>query len=941
MAMKLKIFLSAILALNIIALRAQIITCDPVFPSATGAVTVTFYADQGNAGLKDYTGDVYAHMGLITSLSTSSSNWKYVVAAWEVNLPKAKMTRVSANVYTISITPSIKEFYGVTSTTEVIKQLAFVFRSADRTREGKTASGGDIFYDVTPESAFVVKIATPVNYTSLVSSGDIIPVKVNASKGDSLKIFDNGTQLVKSTTLSASTSITASGTGLHKILAKAWKNGVSAADSVYYCVKGTVTVEDVPAGMRPGVNITGDNSATFVLYAPGKSYIYLIGDFNNWIFCDEGAMKKSSDGNYFWVSVAGLNPAAEYGFQYVIDGSVTIPDPYATKILDSSNDPYISTATYPNLKSYPTGKTSELVSVFQTHPAAYQWKNTTFTPPAKEKLVVYEMLVRDFVAAHNFNTIRDTLNYLTRLGVNAIEFMPVAEFEGNTSWGYNPSMYFAVDKYYGPANTFKELIDSCHSRGIAVIMDMVLNHAYGSNPLVRMYYDKSTYKVTADNPWFNVKSPNSSYSWGYDFNHESTATRAFVDSVNHYWVNEFKVDGFRFDFTKGFTNTVPAAGDDGSAYDASRIAILKRMGGKIWSYKPDALLILEHFCANSEEKELANYGFMLWGDAKYQYQEASMGYSSSFNEASYKYLSWDSPRIMDYMESHDEERIMYKDLNFGNSNTSTLYSIKDFSTAVRRVKLCAAFFFTMPGPKMIWQFEEVGYDKSKSNYGNTGEMPILWNYYGVPERRNIYDIFATLINLKKNYSTFSTPNYTLYETGYLKRLNLTDTEMDAVVLGNFDVSAGLIDANFSRTGRWYDFFNGDSLDVTAETQNQNISLNAGEFRLYTSKRLKRPSFLTGVDVPGSSSSSDEPFVVYPNPLKESTLIRIESDVQAERRIEVYSAMGVLIRVYTLPSGVSEQIWDGCSSNGKKVPPGLYIVRITAGGKHSYGKLIVN
>jgi glycosidase len=936
--MKLKIFLPIILVLNIAVLKAQVITCDPVFPSASGGVTVTFYADQGSAGLKDYTGDVYAHMGLITSLSTGSSDWKYIVAPWSTNLPKAKMTRVSTNVYTITISASIKEFYGVTSTTEVIKKLAFVFRSSDGTKEGKTSTGGDIFYDVTPESAFVVKIATPVNYTSLVSSGDLIPVTVNASKGDSLKIFDNGTQLVKTNTLSASTTISAFGTGLHKILAKAWKSGVSAADSVYYCVKSTVTVEDVPAGMRPGVNVTGDNSATFVLYAPGKSYVYLIGDFNNWLYCDEGAMNKSTDGNYFWVSVSGLDPATEYGFQYMIDGSINIPDPYTTKVLDPSNDSYISSATYPNLKAYPTGKTTQLVSVFQTRPVTYQWKNTSFTPPAKENLVVYEMLVRDFVAAHNFNTIRDTLNYLTRLGVNAIEFMPVAEFEGNSSWGYNPSMYFAVDKYYGPANTFKELIDSCHSRGIVVIMDMVLNHAYGSNPLVRMYYDKTTYKVTADNPWFNVNSPNSSYSWGYDFNHESKATQAFVDSVNHYWINEFKVDGFRFDFTKGFTNTVST---DGYAYDASRIAILERMGNKIRSYKPDAYLILEHFTENTEEKVLANDGFMLWGNCKGQYEEASMGYSSTFNAASYKNLAWDNPRIMDYMESHDEERIMYKDINYGNINTSTLYSVKDFSIAVRRVKLCAAFFFTMPGPKMLWQFEEVGYDKSKTAYGNTGEMPILWNYYGVAERRNIFDNFAALIKLKKENATFSTSNYTLYETGNLKRLNLISTDMDAVVLGNFDVSSGLIGANFSRTGKWYDFFSGDSLDVTAATQNQNIYLAAGEYRLYTSKRLKRPSFLTPVEDVHSSADTDEPFILFPNPFKDNVLIRIESDEQVRREIDIYSITGALMRVYSLPEGMYEQAWDGCSSNGKKVPPGIYIVRISAGGKHSYGKLMVN
>ena len=131
------------------------------------------------------------------------------------------------------------------------------------------------------------------------------------------------------------------------------------------------------------------------------------------------------------------------------------------------------------------------MAVFRTRPAQYVWDNSTFTPPAKDDLIIYELLVRDFVAAHDFKTIRDTLDYLDRLGVNAIEFMPVTEFDGNSSWGYNPAMYFAVDKYYGPADRFKEVIDSCHGRGIAVIMDIVLNHAYGNNPLVKMYFNSS------------------------------------------------------------------------------------------------------------------------------------------------------------------------------------------------------------------------------------------------------------------------------------------------------------------------------------------------------------------------------------------------------------------------------------------------------------------
>ena len=167
-----------------------------------------------------------------------------------------------------------------------------------------------------------------------------------------------------------------------------------------------------------------------------------------------------------------------------------------------------------------------------------------------------------------------------------------------------------------------------------------MNHAYGSNSMVKLYWDSINSRPASNNPWFNITSPNTTYSWGNDFNHESKDTKYFVDRVTSFWLTEYKVDGFRFDFTKGFTNTP----GDGSAYDASRIAILKRMSDKIWSVSPGAYVILEHFCANSEEMELANYGMMIWGNLNYNYNEATMGFTSNFINVSYKQRGWDSPK---------------------------------------------------------------------------------------------------------------------------------------------------------------------------------------------------------------------------------------------------------------------------------------------------------
>lgn len=932
--MKLKFaVLILILAGYSLVSTAQVITADPVFPVSSGQVVITFNADRGDMGLKDYTGDdVYAHTGVITSASTGPSDWKYVIATWTTNLPKAKLTKVSANVYTLTISPSIREFYGVPAGEQILK-LAFVFRNSTGSRTGRDIGGADIFYNVSEEAAFDILLSQPALYTSLVNAGEEVPVQASASVADSIILYQNGTQLKKVTETTLSHTITATGSGSYKLLVKAWNNNVMKADSVYYFIRTPTVTQAVPTGLKPGVNITGDNSAAFLLYAPYKSSVFVMGDFNSWVHSNEGFMKRSPDGNWYWLEVTGLDPDEEYGFQYLIDETLRVPDPYSTKVLDPWNDKWIEESTYPDLKPYPEGLADNLVSVFQTRPPQYTWKNSSFEAPSADTLIIYELLVRDFVEKHDFKTIRDTLDYLQRLGVNAIELMPVNEFEGNSSWGYNPSMYFAVDKYYGPANDLRELIDSCHSRGMAVILDIVLNHAFGTNPLVRMYWNSSTNQPASNNPWFNVTSPNPVYSWGYDFNHQSIQTQAFIDSVCQYWIEEFRVDGYRFDFTKGFTNTT----GDGWAYDASRIAILKRIGDKIRSYRPDALLILEHFAANDEEKELASYGFLLWGTAKFRYQAASTSRSDwnmSIAEASWVNRGWTVPGIVDYMESHDEERIMSLNLTEGEAVGG--YNIKDLTIALKRIKLTATFFMTIPGPKMLWQFQELGYDYAK-NYNNDplGPKPIRWDYYTIATRKNLYDNFSALAELKKSEPAFSSGNFSIYESGETKRLNIQHADMDVVVIGNFDLFPRDIAPNFTRTGTWYEFFRGTAIDVSAANQNTPISLLQGEYRLFTSKQVARPAFLTGIEDNYLEDATGLLFEVYPNPFRERAVIEFGGDDRYQpHTVELISASGAVIKMINAPAGIDEIELDG-----SEMAPGVYYLKVTSGRASSVKRLV--
>lgn len=585
----------------------------------------------------------------------------------------------------------------------------------------------------------------------------------------------------------------------------------------------------LPAGLRDGITPISDDSLAFVLFAPGKNEVHLIGDFNGWETADGYKMYK--DGDRFWIRIGNLNRGQEYICQYLIDGSIRIADPYANKISDPVFDREIISSVYPDLYPYPEGKTTEIAMVVSTGRAPYDWKVTDFEVANPDNLVIYELLIRDFTDSRTINAVKDKLPYLKSLGVSAIELMPFNEFEGNNSWGYNPSFYFATDKAYGTSADYKAFIDECHANGIAVIMDMVLNHSFGQSPMVRMYQDAEG-KVTSENPWYNPDSPNQDYSWGYDFNHESRHTQQFVDSVCGYWLKEYKVDGFRFDFTKGFTNT-PGNGWD---YDPARIRILKRMTEEIHKRRQDAIVIFEHLADNREEKELAASGIYLWGNMNYNYCQATMGWeNNSFDWGSYQAREWTKPRLVSYMESHDEERLMYKNKMWGNASGN--YNVQELATGLQRSAAAAVLYFCFPGPKMIWQFGELGYDYKLGSTAEEGRLdikPARWDYIDVPERKALLNVYTGMIDLKKNNPAFSTANYTANaDEGDIKQILLRGDGSYIAAVANFGLATAQASVLFEKPGEWKEHFTGETIQVA--DSRQPVELQPGEYRLYISQ----------------------------------------------------------------------------------------------------------
>ncbi|MGD9900724.1 MAG: alpha-amylase family glycosyl hydrolase, partial [Calditrichaceae bacterium] len=855
----------------------------------------------------------------------------------------------------------IDEYYGINLAQEKVLQLAFVFRSAvSPYKEGKDVGNADIFLDLYDKGITVQMIDPSITVTYglpersplFLEESDSLQINATAATIETqlaeLRLYSNGNLMDSTTddTLICPIQANQLTPGMNCLSVVAVDtSGIS--DSLAFSVMINPPVNEAvrPSGIKDGINYIDDNTVSLSIFAPYKQFIYVVGDFNDWKIDDAYFMNRETvddDSVYYWLTIDGLSPGYEYAFQYLVDGEIRTADPYTDKVLDPWNDLYITNETYPDLKSYPAGKTSEITSVLQTAQSEYSWQVNDFQRPALEGLVIYELLLRDFLETHNYKTLTDTLDYLQRLGISAVELMPVTEFENNESWGYNPSFYFAPDKYYGTKNDLKIFIDECHSRGIAVIMDMVLNHSYGQSPFVRLYNEGNYGNPTTENPWYNVTSPNTTYSWGYDFNHESPATKKLVDRINRYWLTEYNIDGFRFDFTKGFTNT----SGDGWYYDASRINILKRMADQIWSVKSDAYVILEHFAENSEEKVLSNFGMMIWGNSNYNYNEATMGWNSNsdFKWGYYRERGWTNPTLVTYMESHDEERLMYKNLTYGNSYGD--YNIQELPTALNRIKLAAAFFLTLPGPKMIWQFGELGYDYSIDFNGRVGNKPIRWDYYQNQDRANLFKTYSALTKLRKENEVFTSANtsasYLLSGAG--KRINLTHSAMNATIIGNFGVAPLTVAPNFQNTGTWYDYFSGDSIVVESTTAG--ISLQPGEFHIYTTKKVDTPEQGIISAITDETPAHPVSFSLkqnYPNPFNPATTIEYHIESAAGVEIVIYDILGR--RVKTLVNekknaGVYKVDWNGLDQVGNKVASGVYFYRLNAGEQSFVRKMIM-
>lgn len=873
-----------------------------------------------------------------TSQSDSPSN-----GSWTASNETSKFTyNAGADTYTKIITPST--YFNRNG----IGRIGFLVKTKDATGDKKSQ---DILVEV---GSFQVNLTSPIeNSNTILASGSNFAIAATNTNGAASYTLKANGVTIDTNTSTSSYSFTANNvTGNQNYELVAVQGTVTISKKFSIVVNPNTVSEAMPTGLEDGINYnaTDATKATLVLDAPLKDFVYVAGSFNNWQPTSAYAMKKDPASGKFWLELTGLVSGANNTYQYwVVDATplanspsmVKTADPYSTLVLSPYDDSSIPATSYPNLPAYPTGQSFE-VTVLKTGQTPYNWQVTNFTKPEKDKLVVYELLVRDFDAARNYQSLIDKIDYFKTLKINAIQLMPVMEFEGNESWGYNTSFHMALDKFYGTSDKLKEFIDLCHQNGIAVILDVALNHAFGRNPMVRMWMNDPDGdgfgSPTTENPYFNTVAKHT-YSVGEDFNHQSARTQYYVERVVKQWIEEYKIDGFRWDLTKGFTQACTASDETcTNGYQQDRVDVLKKYADYSWSLDPTHYTIFEHLGTDTEEQQWANYrvaetpskGIMMWGKMTDQYNQLSMGYSSSSNIS--RMLSsnrgFTANRLMGYAESHDEERLMYKNVLYGNS--AGTYNVKTLDTALSRMSAIGAVSLLVPGPKMIWHFGELGWDDSiyTCNNGTVNDASATldgdckldtkpqpqWaeNWLGNNSRNKIYYDWAKMINLKVTEpvflgtATMASAN-TLNINIKITNSNLASTQLkDVLILANFDVTAQNVATGFQYTGTWYNLMDNTTINVT--DVNATMNLAPGEYRIYGNKtaNLALSDFEKGNSVN-----------LYPNPVSNYFTLNI-----ATTKVQVYNLSGQVVKSFN-PNGNLDFQFSVSDLN-----TGLYVVKAT-------------
>lgn len=685
----------------------------------------------------------------------------------------------------------------------------------------------------------------------------------------------------------------------------------------YVSVVPNVEHLPVPDGMDDGVNING-HEVTFVLYAPAKNIVALKGDFNP--DYPYGEVMKCSGDTLWWLTKTLSD--GQYHYQYNIDGIKLIADPWSTDV--HWKDPS---------GNWESGDYQLAKTRFEVGAEPFEWTDEDFVRPPMDNLVVYEMHISDFVG-HTDGTIGTYLEvldivesgYFDTLGVNVVEFMPVNEFEGENSWGYNPSFYMAPETAYGTPDELRMLINAFHERGIAVLLDVVFNHLWGSAPLFQLYQPLGNYNYQDHDYTHCPYMHNQESQWGYKLEHwhESGGRHyrawKYVADALRIWVEDYHFDGFRYDHTAGI-------GWDGYNHNG-----MSYYSWFVDELSPTIIQIAEEDNAgqiNATETD-AGWNYSYYHAMKANLQEVTDGsftwghmYALS-GEVSNAAFS-DSYGPVNYTESHDETRVIYEAME---------YQGMDRPTAIKKSKLGVAFLMCSRGTPMLYMGQEFGQDGVSRVGDGIVPQPLKWHYLDTAEGQDILDYYMKFIRLRLNSGdvlTDGTVEFKLRDstlkTMVFWRLGSTD---EVIVAANFNDQDATIDVEFPYSGEWHEITRTQTIEV-ADAVLTDYTLPAATARVFVSN----PDWLNiEDDTPPVAALNVNLGPNFPNPFDTrngSTSISYQLPTTAPVRLSVYNISGQLVKTLVdgnQDSGLHNASWDGRNEIGQLVSSGVYLYQLS-------------
>ena len=693
----------------------------------------------------------------------------------------------------------------------------------------------------------------------------------------------------------------------------------------------------LPSYAKHGVNLpspASNDSATFRLRVGSTGFVFLrIAPAGQPVASAAPVpMRKDPVTDDWWLNVALAPGTYEYLYQ-TASGSL-VYDPWGRH-----NGTYGSRFTIG-----PEGLSAD----------DYVWRVPVFNRPPLEKLIVYEMHVGEFAGGWyglpagqgNFQHLKDLMGYFDSLGVNAIELMPITDYglvgRSGFSWGYDLNSYFAPEPGYGTPRDLKILIDSAHARGIAVILDAVYNHLNDTGPLWQMQPSEAT------SPYFklcnDLRFNEDNLCFFRDMDHWTPETQELVYTSIKMWVDVYKVDGFRFDYTQGIGwNTA----------DTSR-GILGWVNRIAREYNNSLYLIAEHL---PESPALVYYSGLTSGwhdsyhdevfdEARFRNRSLTTIENLVIDRGAYPGNDFPSePSIygdrrepVNGNNNHDEQTVLYEMITFQGV---------PLDEALLRDRLYGTLMFTSVGVPMLWQGTEFGEPRGWTDGGQRlSYRPVQFGIRGT-SRGQTHELYY------KNLIRARTTNPALFR-GALRRMAQYAAER-SLVWGFEDLSGPakvMAVANFSGTARtltavpwlaagtWYDIQDQSTLSVPGTTL-PSITVPAYTARVFSSlpDSVLLPVAGEDTELPAETALMQN----YPNPFNPETVIQYSVRGEKWVRLAVYDLLGREVAVLVdgpKPAGTHTVRFEARDASNSPLPSGVYFYRMTADGFSAARKLVI-